>query len=595
MSYLKLIEDKIQFLAESLATALDVEITVTDKNLIRIAGTGEFYSRINENSPENSLFAEVLEDGKPKYDILKKDNLTCINCGKYEDCRETGNLIYPIDIEGEIIGVVSFASFNKKQNSVMLNKKNEYIDMLRYFSDYIKKEILRIKLVNRLNIGNAEINLVINSINRGIIILNKDKKIMHINAKAIKILRVNFSYKKIINLDISNIIKDIKLMDTNNKEVIDNWNISDDKVRVIYKLSHIMLDEENASILIDFESLGEIISIATKYNDDTEVNFDSIIGRSNAIIDVIEKAKVVSKSNSTIFLHGASGTGKELFAQSIHNYSLRSSGPFIAVNCATLPENLIESELFGYEKGAFTGASTSGKAGKFELANNGTLFLDEIADLPLHLQSKLLRVLQESKIYRLGGTKAIKINVRIVTATHKDLEQMIRDNLFREDLYYRLNVIPLKIPLLKDRENDVILCAEYIVCKLCNKMNKNNMTISKEVEEKFIAYNWPGNVRELENVLEYAIHFTIDNKIRLDNLPEYLLEKMSENNKNIDNYIIKSGEDNSLNVLTKDFEKKVLNKYIEVYGDTMEGKKVIARKLDLSMTTLYRKLNDYYS
>ena len=192
MSYLKLIEDKVQYLAESLSTVLNVEITVTDKNLLRIAGTGDFYNRINENSPENSLFDTVIKTGEPKYDIFKKENNICISCSNFGNCKEEGNMVYPIRVEGEIVGVVGFATFDKGQAKIMYNKKDEYIDMLKHFSNSIEKEILGIKMINRLNIGNAEINVVINSINRGIIILNSENKIMHINSKAVKILKINF-------------------------------------------------------------------------------------------------------------------------------------------------------------------------------------------------------------------------------------------------------------------------------------------------------------------------------------------------------------------------------------------------------------------
>ena len=284
-----------------------------------------------------------------------------------------------------------------------------------------------------------------------------------------------------------------------------------------------------------------------------------------------------------------------MFARSIHNASYRKDGPFVAVNCAALPENLIESELFGYEKGSFTGASQKGKTGKFEQANNGTLFLDEIADLPLHLQAKLLRVLQDKKIDRIGGSAQINVNVRIISATHKNLEEMVRNNEFREDLFYRLNVIPLHLPSLKDREEDVLLCSEYIIKKLCLKMNKSPKRISKDVETMFMGYGWPGNVRELENVLEYAINFSFDDEITAENLPEYFLANYAK--KDNDEYInIESPEiDNlkSLGDITKEYEKKLIRKLISKYGNTTAVKRKIAEKLGMSITTLYRKLNDY--
>ncbi|HCJ58953.1 MAG TPA: AAA family ATPase [Clostridiaceae bacterium] len=596
MSYLKLIDNKIQSLAESLSSILNVEITVVDSSLLRIAGTGDFYHRINESSPENSLFAKVLKNGKPEFNIYEKDNAVCRSCSYGDTCKERKSMIYPIKVEEENIGVVCFASFNPVQDQLMLSKKEEYMDMLKHFAESIEKEIISIKMINKLNMGIAEINGVINSINRCIIILNKEQRIIHINSKAIRILNINFSANKIINRKISDIIKNFKVEDTNNKELVGNWTIENRILKVLYKVNYIILDQKNISTLIDFDALDEIINIALTYNNDNVITFENIVGCSQVMQDVIDKAKIAAKSDSTIFLYGASGTGKELFARSIHNASFRKDGPFIAINCATLPENLIESELFGYEKGSFTGASPKGKIGKFEQANNGTLFLDEIADLPLHLQAKLLRVLQEKKIDRIGSTTPTDINVRIISATHKNLQELVRKNQFREDLYYRLNVIPLSLPSLKERDEDVLLCTEYIIKKLCNKMNKPQKYISKDIEKKFLNYSWPGNVRELENVLEYAINFSNDDEIGEEDLPEYFLSDIAKAETKYEYVDVEAIDINSLRSLdemTRDYEKKILKRLLDLYGDTTEGKRTIAKKLNMSITTLYRKLNDY--
>ncbi|MGE5631173.1 MAG: sigma 54-interacting transcriptional regulator [Caulobacteraceae bacterium] len=595
MSYLKLIDDKVQSLSESLSSILNVETTVVDENLLRIAGTGDFYHRINESSPENSLFAKVLKSGIPELNIYDKDRPVCRACKNSDTCKESKSMIYPIKVEGEIVGVVCFASFNPAQDELMVSKKEEYMDMLKHFAESIEKEIASIRMVNRLNISIAEINGIINSINRGIIILNKEQRIIHINSKAIRTLNINFSANRIINKRIGDIIKNFKVEETNNKELIGNWGIENKTLKVLYKVNYIILDKKNISTLINFDALDEIINVAMTYNNDNVITFENIIGRSQVMQDVIDKAKIAAKSDSTIFLHGTSGTGKELFARSIHNASFRKDGPFVAINCATLPENLIESELFGYEKGSFTGASQKGKIGKFEQANNGTLFLDEIADLPLHLQAKLLRVLQEKKIDRIGGSTPTSVNVRIISATHKNLEEMIKRNEFREDLFYRLNVIPLHLPSLKDRGEDVLLCSEYIIKKLCKKMNKSQKRISKDVEEKFLNYSWPGNVRELENVLEYAINFSFDDEIGIEDLPEYFLKnfKMERSEEFISTESLEINNLRSLDEMAKDYEKRLLKKLLSVYGDTTEGKRKISEKLGISITTLYRKLNDY--
>ncbi|MEG2247177.1 MAG: sigma 54-interacting transcriptional regulator, partial [Peptostreptococcaceae bacterium] len=210
----------------------------------------------------------------------------------------------------------------------------------------------------------------------------------------------------------------------------------------------------------------------------------------------------IAKSNSTVLLRGDSGTGKELFANAIHDLSDRKGKSFVAINCAALPDSLLESELFGYEKGSFTGAMQSGKEGLFKEANDGTIFLDEIGELSMLLQAKLLRVLQEGKIRKIGSSKEEEVDVRVIAATHKNLEKMIKDGSFREDLYYRLNVIPMKIPNLKERLEDIPILVQFFVTKLNKKLKKDIKGFKKEFIDMLMNYDWPGNVRELQNVIK---------------------------------------------------------------------------------------------
>ncbi len=248
-----------------------------------------------------------------------------------------------------------------------------------------------------------------------------------------------------------------------------------------------------------------------------EFKVEGIVGRSKQILDILEIVHRVAPTDATVLLRGESGVGKEVFARAIHFLSNRSDKPFITVNCAAIPENLLEAELFGYEKGAFTGAYTS-KKGKFELANGGTIFLDEIGDMPVNLQVKLLRVLQEKEIERLGGNKPIKVDVRIIAATNRDLEQLIREGKFREDLYYRLNVIPIFIPPLRERKEDIPVLVQHFIEQFGNVYNKK-VEVSPEVLDAFMAYDWPGNVRELQNVVERMVILDRDGVLTYEDLP----------------------------------------------------------------------------
>jgi DNA-binding NtrC family response regulator len=239
----------------------------------------------------------------------------------------------------------------------------------------------------------------------------------------------------------------------------------------------------------------------------SEHNFDDIVGQSHALHKVLEKVAIVAPTDSTVLLHGETGTGKELIARAIHNLSSRRDRAFVRLNCAAIPSGLLESELFGHEKGAFTGALMQ-KQGRFELANNGSLFLDEIGDISLELQPKLLRAVQEQEFERLGSVKTIHVNVRIIAATHQDLAAMIREGKFREDLFYRLNVFPIEIPPLRERRDDIPLLVNYFVSKLARRMGKKIKSIPGQTMEVLANASWPGNVRELENFIERAVILT---------------------------------------------------------------------------------------
>jgi DNA-binding NtrC family response regulator len=269
------------------------------------------------------------------------------------------------------------------------------------------------------------------------------------------------------------------------------------------------------------------IAPALPADTDSETGRHGLIGSSEnmrGIFDIIDK---VADTPSTVLVTGESGTGKELVAKALHENSGRSDGPFIKINCAAIPKNLMESELFGYEKGAFTGA-TSAKPGRFELADEGTLFLDEIGEIPVEMQVKLLRAIQESEFERVGGIKTLQVNVRLITATNRDLEKEVASGAFREDLFYRLNVVPLRIPPLRERRDDIPLLVQHIIDKFKSRLSKEVEGISDEALTLLCEHDWPGNIRELENVLERTILFCSSNEIALDDLPEELGSKTQE-------------------------------------------------------------------
>jgi PAS domain S-box-containing protein len=310
-------------------------------------------------------------------------------------------------------------------------------------------------------------------------------------------------------------------------------------------------------------------------------NLKSIVGENKKILELKEMVGKLSKSNSSVLIRGESGTGKELFAHAIHDASNRSAGPFVKVNCAALPENLLESELFGYREGAFTGASKRGKSGKFELAHQGTIFLDEIGDMPLSMQAKLLRVLQEMEIEPLGSNKSIKVDVRVITATNQDLEQLIARKEFREDLYYRLNVVALEIPPMRERIDDIPNLAEALVAKLGNQLGCGHKKIHGEVYQIFAEYHWPGNIRELENVLERALNLVDGDEIAIKHLPYHLQKDLRGE--------IRLG-DKPLREIINEFEKEHIIKALEECNyDCLKAAKI----LGIGKSTIYDKIMKY--
>ncbi len=327
--------------------------------------------------------------------------------------------------------------------------------------------------------------------------------------------------------------------------------------------------------------LTRIQSYLQEYELHTGVKYslDDIIGESEIIHSLKRKVKQVAAGDVSVLIRGESGTGKELFAHSIHQLSERSQKPFIKVNCAAIPEHLLESELFGYEEGAFTGAKKGGKKGKFLLANGGTLFLDEIGDMSLAMQIKLLRVLQEGEVEPVGASSSQQVDVRIIAATNRPLEKMMEEKRFREDLYYRIHVIPFYIPSLRERIEDIPQLTQHFIQKICKRTGRRISNVEESVIQTFSTYQWPGNIRELENVIQAAVHLSSGESLTHDALPDYLKES----------FALPIGKKN-LKEMLEDTEKLALLQTLR----NCNGDKVLAAKqLGISKSSFYEKLKKY--
>lgn len=353
----------------------------------------------------------------------------------------------------------------------------------------------------------------------------------------------------------------------------------------------VISNTRNISELINLkEELEKTKNLTKKYSDELfqlrkeQLKINGLIYKSKAMEDTLQFAGKVAPFDSTVLITGKSGTGKEMLAKFIHNESNRKNEPFIKVNCAAIPKELFESELFGYMGGSFTGASKDGKPGMFELANNGTILLDEIGELPLYIQPKLLRVIQEKEVYRIGGKTPINLDVRVLAATNRDLKSDVKEGKFREDLFYRLNVVPINVPPLKERKEDICEMALYFMKRL-NKKYKKNITLPQKVIDALENYSWPGNVRELENMVEYLFIVNHSNQIDIELLPSWILTE----------HIMKihiDETDNStprLNYMLNMYEKNIITIALSKSKSVRETSKV----LDIHPSTLFRKIKKY--
>ncbi|WP_160684920.1 sigma-54-dependent Fis family transcriptional regulator [Clostridium sp. C2-6-12] len=431
------------------------------------------------------------------------------------------------------------------------------------------------------------LNVTFNSISEGMIVMNEHMKIKRINGQALKIL--NISLEEAMNMEISHVLKEIdfyKFMKAENKFLNNiewDFSINNERIKCVINIIPLNSKGKNSGMVITFSKVEAVHKLVNKFAGyKAKYEFKDITTNNLEMKKMINFSKKAAKSDCNILIQGESGTGKELISQSIHNYSNRARGPFVAVNCASIPSELVESELFGYEKGAFTGASKEGHPGKFELADGGTIFLDEIGELPLDIQSKLLRVLDNGKIVRVGGTFEKQLDVRIIGATNRILKNEIKRQNFREDLYYRLSVMEIKtIPLRRRKEDMDLLVSEFI-----NNLNLKNKNKIINVKQSYIddlkKYDWPGNIRELKNVVERDYYISEDEMINTEEL-----DYINNNEDIIDTKPLK--EELTIIPLSELEENAIRNAIKKCDGNIQ----LTAKLLNIGRATLYRKLKSY--
>ena len=579
------IKDHVKKYAGAISSLINVDVGVVDKNMVRVTGTG-LYKNIEGVSALGSVYKNTLLTGKTNIIENPRYHALCSECLDKNRCCEKLEIATPIYCNEEIVGVIGLVCFNDEQKEKILNDIDAYLNLTKQIAEFIGIKFYEYQENLMQKDRELTLNTIIDNMSKGVIISDCNNKITRINSIASRKLKIN-----------SNILgESMKLISQNDflmNEEIFTLKINNNEYNVAGKIIPLKSFNKVKSNAFIFEDVKKISKNIVEFTGNNNIiTLDSIIGCSNATKTLKEDIKKIATTNSTVLITGESGTGKELVARSLHSQGDRRDKPFVVINCSAIPDTLLESELFGYVKGAFTGANQNGRIGKFELANSGVIFLDEIGDMPLYLQAKILRVIQEKKIERIGSNKSIDLDIKIIAATNVDLEKKIVEQKFRRDLYYRLNVIPIKLLPLRERKEDIIPIVNNLIKKYNILSSKYVHSFDENVKTALLNYDWPGNVRELENVIELMINMCENNDVLTSNLlPDNILNQTPSSKsffKNldlkIDNYELEDFEK---------IEKEYIEKALIKYGEDTEGKKLIAKKMNIGLTTLYRKMKRF--
>ncbi|MBR8722622.1 Anaerobic nitric oxide reductase transcription regulator NorR [Fusobacterium necrophorum subsp. funduliforme] len=568
MNFLNFILDDVKKYSEIVSKVIGMDVEVMDSSFTRIAGTGSLKEKVGLDMKEEShIYHQVLESKETIIILEPRKDMHCLTCEKKFLCKEELEISTPIMYQDDVIGVIGLICFEKYKKNEFIGKKDLYIQFLKQISEFISYKVYEYFHSLQLKRDNEILSNIIDRVQDIIILTNRKNQIELINKKGKSILGSILKEENIYLKSSSNFL--------NQKEF--KFSYSGKEISGIGDIFSFSLEKnkELTKTLFVFKEISEFKKYLLSFHGNSSI----ILLESPQMQNIYSQISKVAKNNTSILITGESGTGKEIIAKQIHDLSSYSDGPFITVNCGAIPESLMESELFGYTKGAFTGADPKGKIGFFERAHNGTIFLDEIGEMPLQIQVKMLRVLQDKKITPIGSHTEKQVNVRIIAATNRNLEQEVKKRNFREDLFYRLSVFPIDIPPLRERKKDIKILVNFFVKKYYISFQMEQKDISTEVYQYFLEYSWPGNIRELRNTIEYCMNIIEENEksIELKHLPPKLL-----NNKEKDKKIKTLAE----------LERDAIQNLLQIYGNSSEAKKIIAKSLGIGIATLYRKIKN---
>lgn len=585
---LSAIQKTTQAVADAISEAVGLETEIISDDQKIIAGTGRYKEKIGSiekcgDSNTNEIYGMIFRTGV-KYIIEDAQE----HPDYWGTEGELAEVCCPIELDGKVIGIIGLVAFDEEQRSLLIEKKQSLLDFCSKMAYLLSTKTKEMAVTNGMK-------TILSSIDEGVFYVSTAGTVIECNEKAARLLHRD--YDELVGKNVRDFCNDKFILDVIGMETSFR-NVERRFTDVDGRNLHFMIDvypirlteNEEGNTDPDADCVGTVISMKDMADIKQMVYeltdsimpadaYSEIKGESKAIRNVKGYVKRIADSHSSVLITGESGTGKSLVAKAIHSNSEKRDKPFIHVNCAAIPDTLIESELFGYEAGAFTGAKETGKPGKFEMADGGTIFLDEIGDVPIHLQGKLLHVLQFGKFERVGGTKEISVDIRVIAATNRDLEAMISNREFREDLFFRLNVIPIHMPSLRERKEDLPLLLDNAVEKYSEMLGKPIQGINDETMSMLMSYDWPGNVRELENVIEFAINMEDSSVITTDSLPE-----------NFRSGGVVYRNDMTLEEQCRAFEKHIIERLLEEEGYSVTSKRKVALRLGIGEATLYRKI-----
>ena len=585
-----------QKVAEAIKSVLDIDVTIMNESMERIAGTGKYKPLINSKIEKNSAFDLCLHTGETQVVTEQgPENPICSKCMKLPNCTEKAEICVPIKSGDKVSGVIGVIAFEEEKKQRIIADEFNYMDFLEKMGELLSAKHSECQIFMEKQILSSRLNGILNTINAGVVLYREDGDVLFKNGSLVKILR------EVGIDDIDEFIMEIR-KNTRLQDLLINGqccnqaceiviDILDVKYTLLASIAYLETEGAAKEVILTLQNINRFSKEIAQSIEKNQVKlqFENILGVSESFYEAKELAEKAAFTDSNILICGESGTGKELFARAIHNHSARKEAAFVPINCGAIPDELLESELFGYEKGAFTGAFAN-KVGKFEVADGGTILLDEISEMPYRLQVKLLRVLQEKEICRIGSNTIRKVDFKVIAASNVDLLQRIEEGVFRKDLYYRLNIIPIHIPSLRERPEDIIYLANHFVSYYATMLSKDIHGIRGDVLELFSKYSWPGNVRELQSIIEYAVNFETGKTIGMELIEKRL--KFSNGKNNCVNHLSDKSLDSSVKALELEIIRNTIYK-----NRALSSKENIIQKvcsdLEISRATLYRKMREY--